>query len=35
MERENDLKISGAGNASGGKFNEARIIGMGNINGDI
>ncbi len=35
MERENDLRISGAGSAGGGRFNEVRISGAGNINGDI
>lgn len=30
-----NLKISGAGSASGGKYDEVRISGAGNVNGDI
>lgn len=35
MERENNLRISGLGSASGGSFNEVRISGVGSISGDI
>lgn len=35
MERESNLRISGAGSAAGGRFNEVRISGAGSINGDI
>lgn len=35
MERENNLRISGAGSSGGGRFNEVKISGAGSINGDI
>lgn len=35
MERESNLKISGAGSSGGGRFNEVKISGAGSINGDI
>lgn len=35
MERGNDLRISGAGSAGGGRFNEVKISGAGCVEGDI
>ncbi|AJA49662.1 hypothetical protein CPAST_c36060 [Clostridium pasteurianum DSM 525 = ATCC 6013] len=35
MEAKQDLKISGAGSAGGGIYDEVKISGSGNINGDL